>query len=219
MKKLLKSLPSDWLYQLITLSMITTSAFYLFQFTDEYEFVRDFWKMNEKFYIYTFLGMQFIVKAFFYWGLFLLLKKLLFGRIKSKVLGVLNEPKTREDMKIIVEIKQFFVQIFGIPVEMGLIDHEDLNDKIEMTEEELEETMKSMVKWSCVFIHVGFTSLLVWKLSAFYIIPLLIVVFVTTISFWYGVTIFYGNIRLIEKTRNELVCLSSIDKPNSTTDG
>lgn len=205
MKKIFKTLPSDWLYQLISLSLITAITFYLFQFSDRFEVIKEFWELNEKLYIYTFLGIQFIVKIFFYWAVFLLLKKLLFHRIKHKVLEAVNEPKSREDLKDISEIKKIFVLIFGIPIELGLLDHSDYEDKIEMNEKELEETMKGAVKWLCVFIHASFTLILVYNLSAFYIIPLLVVIFAIIITYWYGITFLFGNISLIEKARMEVV--------------
>lgn len=205
MKKLLNSLPSDWIYQLISMSMITTSAFYVFQFTDEYQVVREFWKMNEKFYIYTFLALQFIMKMFFYWLLLGIVRKMLFSKIKVKILGALNEPKNRQDLKDIAEFKKIIAQAFGIPITLGLVDPNDLHEKIEMTEEEFEDTMKSMMKWFCVLIHVGFTSILVWKLNAYYIIPLLAFVLLAIVAFWYAVTILYGNIYLIEKFRTEII--------------
>lgn len=211
MKRLFQSLPSDWVYQLISLSMITTSAFYIFQFTDEYEVVREFWGLNEKFYIYTFLTLQFVVKALFYWLLFNLLRKLLFGKIKTKVIGELNAPKTKEDLRVIVEIKQFLVQVFGIPLEHGFIDREDLNEKIEMTEDELDGVMKNMVKWLCVFIHLALTSMLIWKMSAYYIIPLFIFVLVIILLFWYGITFIFGNVRLIEKMRGEVLAKTKLE--------
>ncbi len=205
MKKLFKTLPSDWLYQLISLALITAITFYLFQFADRFEVIKEFWELNEKLYIYTFLGIQFIVKALFYWGVFLQLKKLLFHKIKRKVLGAVNEPKSREDLKDISEIKGLFVLIFGIPIELGLLEHSDYEDKIEMNEEELEETMKGIVKWLCVFIHASITLILVYNLSAFYIIPLLIVIFAIVVAYWYGITFLFGNISLIEKARKEVV--------------
>ncbi len=205
MKKIFKTLPSDWLYQLISLSLITAITFYLFQFSDRFEVIKEFWELNEKLYIYTFLGIQFIVKIFFYWAVFLLLKKLLFHRIKHKVLEAVNEPKSREDLKDISEIKKIFVLIFGIPIELGVLDHSDYEYKIEMNEKELEETMKGAVKWLCVFIHASFTLILVYNLSAFYIIPLLVVIFAIIITYWYGITFLFGNISLIEKARMEVV--------------
>ncbi len=205
MKKLFKTLPSDWLYQLVSLSLITALTFYIFQFADRFEMIKEFWELNEKLYVYTFLGIQFIVKALFYWGVFLLLKKLLFHKIKRKVLGAVNEPKSRQELKNISEIKGLFVLIFGIPIELGLLEHSDYEDKIEMNEEELEETMKGIVKWLCVLIHASIALILVYNLSAFYIIPLLIVIFAIVLAYWYGITFLFGNISLIEKARKEVV--------------
>jgi len=205
MKKLIQNLPSNWLYQLISLALITPFTFYIFQSADRFEIVREFWESNDKLYIYTFLGIQFTVKILFYWGLFLVFKKVLFGKIRDKVISALNEPKTKEDLKIILEIKQFIVQIFGVPIQFGLLEKEDLNIKIEMTNEELEETMTSIGKWFCVFIHFAFTSILVWQLSAYYIVPLLIVVLCALVLYWFGITLLFGNITLIEKARKEVV--------------
>lgn len=204
MRKLFSTLPTDWLYQLISLSLITSMTFYLFQFTNQFEFFKEFWEYNEKLYIYTFLSIQFVVKIFFYWAIFLLFKKLLFSRIKRKVLTVINEPKTREDLKDISEMKKLFVMIFGLPIELGLLEHSDFNDKIEMDEDDLELMMKGIVKWLCVFIHASFTLILVFNLNAFYILPLLLVIFGIILVYWYGVTFLFGNISLIEKARKEI---------------
>lgn len=204
-RKIFNTLPSDWLYQLISLSLITSMTFYLFEFTNQFQFFKEFWELNEKLYIYTFLGFQFVVKIFFYWAVFLLFKKLLFSRIKRKVLTAINEPKTREDLKDISEIKKLFVLIFGLPIELGLLEHSDFDDRIEMDEDELEVMMKGIVKWLCVFTHASFTLILVYNLSAFYIIPLLLVIFGITVVYWYGVTFLFGNISLIEKARKEIV--------------
>ena len=204
MKKIFNLLPADWIYQMISMSMITTSAFYIFQFTDEYLIVKEFWEMNEKFYIYTFLGLQFTIKIIFYWLLLGLVRKMLFTKIKTKVLGVINEPKNRKDLKDIVEFKKVIAQAFGIPITLGWVDPNDLHEKIEMTEEEFEQTMISVMKWFCVLIHVGCTSVLIWQLSVYYIIPLLVMVLLIIIGFCYAITILYGNIHLIEKFRTEI---------------
>lgn len=205
MKKLFNSLPVDWIYQLISMSMITTSAFYILHFSDEYRMVKEFWAMNEKLYIYTFLALQFIMKMTFYWLLLGLVRKMLFTKIKTKVLGAINEPKNRQDLKDIAEFKKIVAQAFGIPVTLGWVDPNDLHEKIEMTEEEFEQTMKSMMKWFCVLIHVGFTSILIWQLSAYYIVPLLVTVLLVIIGFYYAITILYGNIHLMEKFRMDIV--------------
>ena len=205
MKKIFNSLPADWIYQLISMSMVTTSAFYIFQFTDEYKMVKEFWAMNEKFYIYTFLALQFIMKITFYWLLFGLVRKMLFTKIKRKVLGVVHEPKNRKDLKDLAEFKKIIAQAFGIPITLGWVDPNDLHEKIEMTEEEFEQTLKSMMKWFCAFIHLGFTSILIWQLNAYYIIPLLLVVLLAIVVFCYIATFLYGNIHLIEKFRVEIV--------------
>lgn len=205
MKKLFSTLPSDWLYQVISLSLITSMTFYLFQFTNQFEFFKEFWEFNEKLYIYTFLGIQFIVKIFFYWAIFLLFKKLLFGKIKRKVLNAINEPKSREDLKDISEMKKLFVMIFGLPIELGLLEHSDFNDRIEMDEDDLDLMMKGIIKWLCVFTHASFTLILVFNLSAFYILPLMLVIFGIILIYWYGVTFLFGNISLIEKARMEII--------------
>lgn len=218
MKKLFNSLPPDWIYQLISMSMITTSAFYIFQFTDEYQMVKEFWAMNEKFYIYTFLALQFVMKMTFYWLLLGIVRKMLFTKIKTKVLGAINEPKNRKELKDIAEFKKIIAQAFGIPITLGWIDPNDLHEKIEMTEEEFELTMKSMMKWFCVLIHLGFTSILIWQLSAYYIIPLLVVVLFVIIGFCYAFTILYGNIHLIEKFRVEIAIQNPLIENASVID-
>jgi len=210
MKKLFKTLPADWLYQLVSLSLITSLTFYLFKFSDRLDVIKEFWELNEKLYIYTFLTIQFIVKIIFYWGIFLILKKLLFHKIKKNILSVVNETKSREDLKSIIELKELFILIFGIPIELGLLEYSDYEDKIEMNDEDLDELMKGIVKWLCVFIHASFTLILVYNLSAFYIIPLLLMIFIILITYWSGITFLFGNISLIEKARIEVVGQKSL---------
>ncbi len=205
MKKLLRTLPADWLYQLVSLSLITSMTFYLFQYTNRFEIVREYWDLNEKLYIYTFLGIQFIVKALFYWLIFLLLKKLMFNKIKKKVLKSINEPKSFNDLREVSDIKRLFISIFGIPVQFGLIENSDLEERIEMDDQDLEDVLKGIVKWLCVFIHASITSIIVYNLNAFYIVPLLLLIFGIVIIYWYGITFLFGNIPILEKARKELV--------------
>jgi hypothetical protein len=175
------------------------------QFTNDMDFIQEFWGLNEKFYIYTFLGIQFAVKAIFYWLIFLILKRFLFLRIKRKLLNEINQKKSVSELKTLSELKQSLIQLFGLPIELGILDHEDIHEKFEMTEDIFDDIMKTSIQWICVFIHLAFVSLLIWHLNAFYIIPLLALVFFVFVVFLNIFTILFGNVQLIEKVRVEVV--------------
>ncbi len=212
MQKLFNYLPENWLFKVIVSTLVTTLTFYLFQWTDEFQFFSDFWKVDEKFYIYTFLGIQIVLNGLFYVVLFHLLKKLLFQKIKKKILNELNVKKSISDLKFLSEIKKVLVRIFGFQILIGNLDKCDILKPLEITEFELDELMEDLIKWICLFCNFGVVSLLVWHLSAWYIVPFLIFIIGVIFLFWYVVTFLFANVVLIEKVRIGIV--ASTDKIN-----
>lgn len=201
MKKILNTLPTDWVYQLVTLSLITTFTYYLFENVKDYQMIKEFWSENERFYIYTFLFMQFVVKAVFYWGLFLLIKRYVFEKIKRKYYDNLRRPKTISELKDLNELKKILIDILGVPVQYGLIKQGTLVEKIELDEHELVQTMKNNVKWICVSIHAVIVAVMVWNLNSYVIIPLLLVFLLLAVGYWYISSFVYANAELIDKVR------------------
>lgn len=205
MQKLLNYFPEKWLFKIIVSTLVTTLTFYLFQLTDEFQLFRDFWKANEKYYIYTFLVIQIIVNGLFYILLFNLLKTLLFQKIKMKIFIKINSKKSISDLKVLSEIKQVLVSVFGFQISKGILDKNDIIEPFEISEVELDELMEDIIKWICILFNLGVVSLLVWHLSAWYIVPLLIVVISIFFLFWYVITFLFANIVLIEKVRTGVI--------------
>lgn len=204
MNKILGLLPNNWLVKRLETILSTAFTFYIFQFTDEFEFFRNFWRINEKYYIYTFLAIQFIVYGFFYVLLFNFLKKILFQSMKIRILKKMKSKKSFSDLKEINELKQFVIRFFGLHISRGLINKDDLATPIEIHENELNEVMKEIINWICLIVNLSVVSLLVWHLNAFYIFPLLIIILLIICIFWFSLTIFFANQAFIEKVRLEL---------------
>jgi hypothetical protein len=204
MNKILGLLPNNWLVKRLETILSSVFTFYIFQFTDEFEFFRNFWRINEKYYIYTFLAIQFIVYGFFYVLLFNFLKKLFFQSMKIRILKKMKSKKSFSDLKDINELKQFLIRFFGLHISRGLINKDDLATPIEIHENELNEVMKEIINWICLIVNLSVVSLLVWHLNAFYIFPLLIIILLIICIFWFSLTIFFANQAFIEKVRLEL---------------
>ncbi len=200
MKKLFKTIPSDWLYQLVTLSLITTFTFYLLEIADDFKLTHEFWGLHDRLYLYTFLGIQFVVKVFFYWGLFLIFKKALFRFLRKKSIHFMRQFHSWSDKKTIVEIKELLVTIFG----MLDLQRQDLDDIVVVTEEQADRIMKNGVKWFCVFIHLALTAILVWHQNMWFVLPLLIVILFIIIAYWIGVNLLFSNAKIVEKAKKEL---------------
>jgi hypothetical protein len=204
MNKILGLLPNNWLVKYLGTTLSTTLTYYIFQFTDEFELFRNFWEINQKYYIYTFLAIQFIVNGFFYVLLFHLLKKLFLQSMKNKILKKIKSKKSFSDLKEINKFKQFLIRFFGFRISKGFINKNDLASPIEINENELNEVMTEMINWICLIVNLSIVSLLVWHLSAFYIFPLLISILIIGV-FGFSLTIFFANQRFIEKVRIELL--------------
>ncbi len=211
MRKLYSLLPDDWFFKIVTTYLTTTFGFYLFDFCFGINWIQEIWSKDKHYYIYTFLIIQFCTGIFFYFLIFWGLKRLLFSTIQKKIEFIMAENKTIGDLKAISEIKLAIIDFFSLTKRIGIFEEDDLTEEIDHNEAhfELTELISKIIKWSCLFIHLGVTSVLVFKLSAYYIIPLLVITLIAIAFFVIGVYFLIANINLIEKARKASVRKSS----------
>lgn len=205
--------PNDWLFKIIAGSMTTAFTFYLFEFVCELSFFEHFTRQHEKFYIYTFLGIQAIISGFFYFILQSFLGKLLFNRIKKFVSSFKSKIKL-EDIRVLVKIKELIILLFSLQIQMGNLEEDDFKGEIFILdkENEIKSIVSKVVKWFVLAIHLTLTSILVYELSAWYIVPALIVVIIILLLFLFGVVIAVENISTLEKIRRTAYKLNYSNK-------
>jgi hypothetical protein len=211
MKRITTLLPENWFSQSIVLVITSVMTFYLFRIALENNFVTLQWYQDETRFIYTFLILQFFVKAMFYWILPMIIGKYVIGKIQMQIKKSLSERKTIADLKALSEMKKSFVSFLGFTLKIGWTETSDYTDKIDLSnkDEEIKLVSKKSVQWVCILLHTLITLVVVENLSPFFMLPIFAVAIAGVIFVCMGIYIIIENFEFIERVRKEIA------KPNN----
>ena len=210
MNKIKKLLPKNWLFKIVSITLTTTFTFYLFQYLVELEPMYYLLGLNEKNYIRSFLIVQVIVNGFFYVVLSHLIKLFFKKRIEQSLRNDYNTNLTYNDLKELSQIKSFLIRFFSLQIRReNLIDSASdlahLEIIIDDKNKEINEITLALGKWSSLFIHLACTLIIVYHLSSWYILPLLIFILILIFFFALAASFVVHNIQFLEKVRVGLV--------------
>jgi len=205
-KRIYSKLPNDWIYQLVQLFLISAFTFYLFEFFYGIEILEDYWAKERSNMIISFLVVQGCVKVSFFWGVSLVLKKIIFKGILKRVDKEVLAPRSISDLRELSQLRSILARLFGIPRALGVITTDDIDEFIDAIDlnDEIDELIKSTARWTTVALMGALVLILVYHLSALYIIPLLIFIMILQGLFWYVMFFMIRNASLLQSFRKKL---------------
>lgn len=196
-------IPNDWLFKILSSTMTTTLTFYIFQFANRISFIQSLWNSDDKNFIRTFLILQFVTGVGFY--IFL---KLIFRRmINYLLIKKLDKSSIKLDLAELRELsktKEFLIGLFNLRI-LNSLELSTIEDVSAEKDKLIKELTDDLSKWTCLFIQVAINLILVYKLNAWYILPLLIFVLMLILLFGIAVSIFLHSISFLKKIRCELI--------------
>lgn len=206
MKIWIFTLPEDWLFKTLRVPINTGLTFYLFQYYSQIGFVESYWELNDKNYIVSFLITQSAFLGLFYVLISKLLERpirwLVDRQIKRTEFG--QNHNTRKEL---VEIKELFVRIFSLKIGKQLAELELLDEKIYLEDKsnEISILIQKSSKWMALFFQILIVSVLVYQLSAWYILPIILVILLLILLYAIVVSVVLHNYEFIEKVRKGIV--------------
>jgi len=203
MNRIKKLLPENWLFKIVSITLTTTFTFYLFQYLVKLEPIHYLRDLNEKNYIRSFLVVQVIVNGFFYIVFSHLIKLFFKRRIERRLGNNSMSNATYSDLKELSQIKSYLIRFFSLKIRKeNLTDSASDLAQLELTvydkEKEINETTLALGKWSSLFIHLACTLILVYHLSSWYILPLLILILLLIFFFALAASFVIHNIQFLE---------------------
>lgn len=190
-------------------------AFYVLDISYSWETIFNYKSVKiDTVQIVGFLVLYFLIIALFYPVLDFLLRLFFFRVLKKKVLQRSREIKRErriESLRMLSEMRQSAVNfVIDYPVSLGYINTNEITPTEELRpsdkekEEAINEIMSIILKWSCTFIHLIVTLLIVFNYFPILMICFLIFGAILAIVITSVIILFVENIELLEQILKQL---------------
>lgn len=212
---LLKYITSKRIRQVLKQGLAIVGAFYILDISYSWETVFNYKSVKiETAQIVGFLLLYFFIILLFYPVLDFLLRLFFFKVLKKKVLQksreIKNERRT-ESLRVLSDVRRSAVNfVIDYPMELGYINSNEIGpaEELRPTDKEKDEAINEIIniilRWSCTFIHLIVTLLIVFNYFPVLMICFLIFGAILAIVITSVIILFVENIELLEQILKHL---------------
>lgn len=212
---LLKHLTSKRIRQVLKQGLAIVGSFYVLDISYTWETVFNYKSVKiDTAQIVGFLLLYFLIIALFYPLLNFLLRLFFFKILKKRVLEKNRELKNKsrvESLRLISDMRQSAVNfVIDYPINLGYIKPSEIEpiEELKPTDKEKEEAINEIISiilnWSCSFIHLIVTLLIVYNYFPVLMICFLIFGAILAVVITSGIILLIENIELVERILKHL---------------